>query len=97
MRRLNPVYVLLTTIALTTAGCVAAPEESDDVSEENVAEENVAEIESAINPMDATCYYYSDATYTELVGFTHWNCTLNPFNWGTRTYYADCVIWGACE
>jgi hypothetical protein len=92
MRRLNPVYFLLTAIALTTTGCVAAPEEPDDVSEENVSE-----IGSAINPMDATCYYYSDATLTELVGFTWWNCTLNPINWGEETRYADCVIWGPCE
>lgn len=32
-------------------------------------------------------YYYSDSTYTNLVGYEVWDCNCTYSSWGSRTVY----------
>jgi hypothetical protein len=41
----------------------------------------------------ANCTYYSNSSYTTVVGQYGYNCCNNPIAWGTKTRYARC---GGC-
>jgi hypothetical protein len=38
--------------------------------------------------------YYSDATYSDIVGERYMECYGSPYNWGVRTPYVDRSTWG---
>lgn len=78
--------LVLAATASLVFGCVAeAPPESDE-------EENVAEVEQALPPQGCRWAYFSDSSYSTMVGRCIWGCGGGHSCTGTQTDYVlqDC-------
>lgn len=53
----------------------------------------IVSVAGALPPHGFDITYYSDATFTEVVGGRYYNCGGSISSWGVRTTYYDAIDW----
>jgi hypothetical protein len=75
-------FFVLSTVGVLAAGCAAGGAPTD-----GAAGEQVGQTDEALGASDVIVEYYSDATFTDMVGFYQRDCDHFVDSWGVGSAY----------